>query len=190
MDAFESLVASLLEREGFWVRSCVRVELSKEDKRFIGRPSSPRWELDLVAYKGGTNELRLVECKSYLDSRGVTVSAVDGSDQRYAPRFKLFNEAPLREVIFRRLASQMREQGSTLPDPQVTLCLVAGKIASDHDRQLLREHFDKNGWLLWDDEWLRNALEKIACGGYENQIADVVAKIIHRGRKKTRSARV
>jgi hypothetical protein len=100
MDAFESLIASLLEREGFWVRSGVKVELTKEEKRIIGRPSSPRWELDLVAYKGGINELRVVECKSYLDSRGVSIQAVDGSDDRYASRFKLFKELPFAKLFF------------------------------------------------------------------------------------------
>jgi hypothetical protein len=49
MDSFESLVASILEREGFWVRSNFKVDLTKEEKRTIGRPSSPRWEIDLLA---------------------------------------------------------------------------------------------------------------------------------------------
>lgn len=184
MDALESLVASLLEREGFWVRSCVKVELTKEEKCIIGRPSSPRWELDLVAYKGGTNELRVVECKSYLDSRGVSFAGFDGSDERYASRFKLFNEGQLRQVVFQRLVAQMSDEGRIALNPHVTLCLVAGKIASDHDRDLLRRHFEKNEWLLWDDEWLRKRLKKIADGGYENDVTDVVAKIIlrsHRG---------
>ena len=75
MDSFESVIASLLERDGFWVRSSVKVELSKAEKRFIGRASSPRWELDLVAFKGKTNELWIVECKSFLDSRGVDIRA-------------------------------------------------------------------------------------------------------------------
>ena len=75
MNSFESLVGMLLEREGFWVRHSVKVNLTKEEKRNIGRPSSPRWELDLVAYKGATNELKIVECKSYLDSVGVSLAS-------------------------------------------------------------------------------------------------------------------
>jgi Holliday junction resolvase len=37
----------------------------------IGRPSSPRWDIDIIAYKGAINEVLVVECKSYLDSRSV-----------------------------------------------------------------------------------------------------------------------
>ncbi|MFH1923025.1 MAG: hypothetical protein ABIP48_24440, partial [Planctomycetota bacterium] len=61
MDAFESVIASILDRQGFWTRTEVKVELTKQEKRDIGRPSSPRWEIDVVAYQPGTNELRVVE---------------------------------------------------------------------------------------------------------------------------------
>ncbi|HEY0160965.1 MAG TPA: helix-turn-helix domain-containing protein [Thermoanaerobaculia bacterium] len=57
MDAFEQLVATVLDRNGYWVRTSVKVALTPEEKREIGRPSSPRWELDVVAYCGLTNEL-------------------------------------------------------------------------------------------------------------------------------------
>ena len=76
MDAFEQLVSEILWMEGYWVRTSVKVELTKEEKRLIGRHSSPRWELDIcmMAYKGGENLLRVVECKSYIDSTGVRIS--------------------------------------------------------------------------------------------------------------------
>ncbi len=45
MDAFEQLVAEILWMEGYWVRTSVKVQLTKEEKRQIGRHSSPRWEL-------------------------------------------------------------------------------------------------------------------------------------------------
>jgi hypothetical protein len=51
MDSFEQVVAEILWREGYWVRTSVKVELTKEEKREIDLPSSPRWELDVVAYK-------------------------------------------------------------------------------------------------------------------------------------------
>lgn len=72
--AFEQLVSEILWMEGYWVRTSVKVELTKEEKRLIGRHSSPRWELDIVAYNGRDNLLRVVECKSYFDSVGATVS--------------------------------------------------------------------------------------------------------------------
>ena len=181
MDAFESLVTMLLEREGFWVRSSFKVELTKEEKRQIGRHSSPRWELDLVAYKGATNELRIVECKSYLDSRGVSIAAFDGKNPDFAARFKLFNEPKLQQVVFDRLVAQLVKRGSIAPDPKLSLCLVAGKIVTNTDRKKLKAHFAARGWLLWDDVWLSEALHSVAAGGYENEIAAVVAKLLLRG---------
>ena len=77
MDAFEQLVSEILWMDGYWVRTSVKVDLTKEEKVLIGRPSSPRWELDIVAYSGRDNLLRVVECKSYLDSRGVALQFAD-----------------------------------------------------------------------------------------------------------------
>jgi len=51
MDAFEQVVEEILWREGYWVRTSVKVELTREEKIAIELPSSPRWELDVVAYK-------------------------------------------------------------------------------------------------------------------------------------------
>jgi hypothetical protein len=101
MDAFEELVAESLWMDGHWVRTSVKVELTKEEKRAIGRPSSPRWELDIVAYNGRDNLLRVVECKSYLDSLGVQAKGFDAESEN-ASRYKLFNDALLREIVFRR----------------------------------------------------------------------------------------
>jgi len=35
--------------------------------------------------------------------------------------------------------------------------------------------------LLLDDEWLRAGLRETAAGGYENDVASVVAKLLHVG---------
>jgi len=79
MDAFEQLVSEIIWMDGYWVRTSVKVELTKKEKKAIRRPSSPPWELDIVAYSGRDNLLRVVECESYLDSRGVALRAFDGS---------------------------------------------------------------------------------------------------------------
>lgn len=39
MDAFEQVVGEILWREDYWVRTSVKVELTKEDKRAIDLPS-------------------------------------------------------------------------------------------------------------------------------------------------------
>ena len=126
VDAFEALVGMLLERQGYWIRSGVKVELSKEEKRQIGKFSSPRWELDIVAYKGSDNSLLVVECKSFLDSRGVTAAALAGPAEGRKDRYKLFRDRRLRDVIFRRLKTQLIDAGFCGPSPKTTLCLVAG----------------------------------------------------------------
>jgi hypothetical protein len=105
MDAFEQVVSEILWLEGYWVRTSVKVNLSNDEKRQIGRPSSPRWELDIVGYRGRDNSLQVVECKSFLDSPGVRASAFDGSNLKDAERYKLFNDSELRSIVFGRLSS-------------------------------------------------------------------------------------
>ena len=122
MDAFESIISTLLAREGFWVRTSYKVELTKPDKREIGRPSSPRWEIDVLAYRPQDNVLQIVECKSYLDSRGVTFKGLD-PDTGGSSRYKLFNEPNTRKVVFRRLVQQLSAAKSIRPDPDIKLCL-------------------------------------------------------------------
>jgi hypothetical protein len=180
MDSFESVVATILERDGYWVKSTFKVELTKEEKREIGRPSSPRWELDLVAYKGSTNELLVVECKSYLDSPGVRCRAVDGSNHSEAKRYKLFNDDTLRRVVFSRLSKQLENSGACAQSPILMLALAAGKIATEDDRIKLQQYFDTKGWILFDSIWLKDRLKKISKDSYENAVASVVAKLLLR----------
>lgn len=182
MDSFEQVVAEILWRQGYWVQTSFKVELTKEEKRTIELPSAPRWELDVVAYKVSTNTLLAVECKSYLDSPGVKAHAFDGTNEKAAKRFKLFNRAIVRKIVFSRLQMQLVEAGLCLPDPIVTLCLACGRIATDKDRLALKAHFANEKWQLWDETWLRECLQHMSDGGYENQVSAVVAKLLLRGR--------
>lgn len=184
MDSFETLVGSLLTKEGYWVRSSVKVELTADEKQKIGRPSSPRWELDLVAYKAKSNELLVVECKSFLDSPGVRARGLDGTDTTEAKRYKLFNDPVLRKTVLGRLVKQLISSGSCLSSPSVTLCLAAGKVAGEPDREKIRKLFDRNGWKFFDDSWLREKLLTVSDSSYENEIASVVAKILLRGQSR------
>lgn len=179
MDAFEQVVASILQRRGYWTQISVKVELTKEEKKAIGRPSSPRWELDIVGYRGQTNEIIVVECKSYLDSYGVRLTAFDGRDPEGARRYKLFTEESLRTVVVDRMVAQLVERGFCAPCPSVKLCLAAGKIYGNE--QDLAAHFESNGWLLWTPDYLRGELKALSESGYENTIAAVVAKMLLRG---------
>ncbi len=182
MDAFEQLVSEILWMSGFWVRTSVKVELTKEEKRLIGRHSAPRWELDIVGYSARDNVLRVVECKSYMDSTGVRASAFDGSNPDHATRYKLFNEPELRRVVFNRLCLQFTEAGACREGAQVRLALACGKIRNETDRAAIRAHFEAQGWDLWDEPWLREHLQRMADQGYENQVSAVVAKLLLRGK--------
>jgi len=186
LDAFESVVAALLERKGYWTRTSVKVDLTKEEKRQIGRPSSPRWEIDVVAYKGSTNSLMAVECKSYLNSPGVRFSAFNGSSESESNRYKLFNDEILRRVVFNRLRMQLVESGFCPEPPKITLCLVAGNIYQD--AKPIHDHFQKNGWELWDVDWLQTELDILSRSGYDNTVVAIVSKLITRNRNKDMKA--
>jgi hypothetical protein len=168
--------------DGYWVRTSVKVDLTKVEKVLIGRPSSPRWELDIVAYSGRDNLLYVVECKSYLDSRGVTLRALDGSDTKSAERFKLFSDDNLRNVVFAHLRQQLAEKGLCAPEAIIKLCLACGRIATYADREGLHKHFAEKGWELWDEPWLRKRLKAMSEGGYENHVSAVVSKLLLRGK--------
>ncbi len=184
MDSFENVVASLLEQDGFWTRPSFKVELTPAEKKLIGRNSSPRWEIDLVAYKGGTNELLIVECKSYLDSGGVNISAFNGKNPKFGNRFKLFTEKGLFPVIKNRLVQQLLNTESCQPNPKVKLLLVAGKIA-EKSRKELNDHFKKNiDWEIWDENKIYEKLTNLSDAGYDNTVASVVSKMLLRRNDK------
>jgi len=178
MDSFEQVVATILDRAGYWVRTSVKVTLTAEEKREIGKPSSPRWELDIVAYSGSRNELLVVECKSYLDSYGVRTTSFEGPKAEQETRYKLFSDARLRRVVLTALEKQLVKQGFCPADMKVTLCLAAGKIYGDPSP--LRTFFKNNDWRLFEPGWLTAELRKLADESYENSVASVVAKLLLR----------
>ena len=178
MDSFEKVVATILDRAGYWVRTSVKVNLTREDKHAIRRPSSPRWELDIVAYSGRENELLVVECKSYLDSAGVRAGSFDGPKAADETRYKLFSDEVLRRVVLTRLEAQLVEQGFCPSGTQARLCLAAGNIHGDPAP--LREFFNAKGWRLFERSWLISGLEALATESYENSVASIVAKLLLR----------
>jgi hypothetical protein len=179
MDAFEAIIAAILQRQGYWTLTGVKVELTKAEKRAIGRHSSPRWEIDIVAYSGRSNSLRVVECKSFLDSPGVECGAFDGTNKDATKRYKLFCEATLRRVVFGRLKKQLEASGFCARGVTATLCLAAGKIRGNET--WLQSHFERKGWVLWGPSFIRGELETMRDMGYENSVAAVVAKLLLRG---------
>ena len=178
MDAFENVVAAALFRQGYWVVNGLKVELTKEEKRRVGRPSMPRAEPDVVAYSPPRRELLVVECKSFLDSGGVLFR-----DEGFGKpnRYKLFTDDAYREVVFDRLKTQLVAAGHVLGDTDVRLALAAGNVDGRTDLAAMRSHFDARGWTLFDPETIRGWLVELSQTGYANDTATVVAKLLLRG---------
>src|SRR5436190_21893483 len=129
-----------------------------------GRPSAPRWELDIVAYSGRENELLVVECKSYLDSAGVRAASFDGPKAAKETRYKLFSDELLRRVVLSRLETQLVEQGFCPAGTKARLCLAAGNIHGDPVP--LRAIFDAKGWKLFERSWFISVLEALEPDSY------------------------
>ncbi len=184
MDAFEQIVSGLFRANGYWTINSYRVSLTREEKAQIGTHSMPRPEIDILAYKGSTNELIWIECKSYLDSPGVGYKCfTDEKDAGYS-RYKVFNKKEYRECISKALIKQTTEKGLTQANPKLSYCLVAGNARSPSERKMTEEYFIQNGWLFYDDRWLKAELEKYAKSAYEDDPVMIVAKIILRGLDK------
>jgi hypothetical protein len=180
MNAFEEIVAGLLRQDGCWTIVGYKVNLSKKGKVELGKPSLPRPEIDILSYKAGENLLLWVECKSYLDSRGVSITAFTGEDERGAQRYKVFNLPEYRRIVTEELIKQVVTSQMVLPNPIVKYCLVAGRIATETDRIKLHQYFEKQSWLLYDDSWIKQQLIKASTGSYEDDIATIVAKLFAR----------
>lgn len=178
MDAFEQIVKIVLEGQGWWVRQGYKVDLTKEEKVAVGRHSSPRWEIDLVAFQPKSNRILIVECKSFLDSFGVRASEFVDSEVPTKGRYKLFNEAKLREVVFSRLKAQLVGEGLVFPNSNISLAIAVGKFRSASDRETLRARFEDRGWQLIDDLQLRKWAMELSERGYEDNVATIVAKLL------------
>lgn len=177
MHAFEHLMADLFRAEGFWTFNGFRVGLTKEDKIAIDRPSSPNWEIDLLAYSGNRNELLVIECKSYLDSRGVCYADFCEKDDRKKDVYKLFNETLLRELVLKRLQEQLEPRGLIPKGTRLQLCLAAAKIRGADEAPLAR-HFEERGWKLFGPSWIRERLMELSSDGYQDQLSSILTKIL------------
>lgn len=55
--------------------------------------------------------------------------------------------------------------------------------ATSHNAPLLAEIFRREDWLLYGPEWLREHLDRVAAGSWENSTAAVVAKLLLRPKR-------
>ncbi|MQY73323.1 MAG: hypothetical protein GH142_06620, partial [Dehalococcoidia bacterium] len=167
MNAFEEIVAKCFEEEGYWVRRSVKVEISKQDKRNLGKPSMPRPEIDLVALNFKKNELLLVEVKSYLDSYGVYFEAVVGKDPKDKERYRLFWNAKYREIISSNLKNQYLTQGLINQRTKINYALAAGNIHYQEDDHKIRDYFSKQPekWILITPRQIKSMIKGLSVKG-------------------------
>ena len=175
MDAFENIVALLLEEKGFWVRQSVKVDITKQDKRDIGLPSMPRPEIDLVALNVKENFLLLIEVKSFLDSPGVRFSGISQKSRRY----RLLTDETFQEIVTERLREGYLAKGLINEKTRLKYALAAGKIYPNEENQV-REFCMKKGWMLISPDDIKTTIRELAEKGWEDNVVTIAAKLILR----------
>lgn len=179
MDYFESIIKTLLEHDGFWVRQSFKVNLTKQEKCDIGKPSIPRPEIDLLAFKPNKKLILVLEAKSFLDSPGVRISDLEKCDEIPEGRYKLFTCDNYRKIVFHRLKEDLIAMGMATSREQLSLGLAAGKVYQKKSLEI-KNFFSKKEWVFWSPEDIKDKVYALASKGYENEPAIITAKILMR----------
>lgn len=179
MDYFEGIVRTLLEREGYWVHQSFKVNLTKKEKRDIGKPSIPRPEIDLVALDHRTNEIIVMEVKSLFDSPGVRAKDLASNHDVPAGGYKLFTCGNYRDIVLARLRQDLLDSGMIDSSTSFRLGLAAGNVYSN-DTANIAAQFAENSWLFWSPGDIKAKVFALAQTSYENEPAIITAKILAR----------
>ncbi|CAG1005997.1 hypothetical protein MTYP_03314 [Methylophilaceae bacterium] len=179
MDNFENIICTLLEADGYWVRRSFKVNVSKVEKRQIGKHSIPRPEIDLLALNFSRNEMLALEAKSFLDSPGVKIAELQEEHEIPSGRYKLFTSDRYRKIVIARLHKDLVDCGMANSKTIITLGLVAGKVYKSHSEEI-RKYMEKRKWLFWSPEDIKQKVIALANLGYENNAAIITAKILTR----------
>tara|TARA_R110002073_G_scaffold165737_1_gene322412 strand:+ start:445 stop:993 length:549 start_codon:yes stop_codon:yes gene_type:complete len=179
VDSFEALVRLLLEKDGHWTRQSEKVNLSKIEKCATGKPSIPRPEIDVVAFRPSDNKIIAMEVKSLLDSPGVKADHLAKEFETTEGNYKLFTCKNYREIVFQRMLHDYRKEGLADANTQIQLGLAAGKIYSK-DEPRLTLLFHERDWLLWSPSLLAKKATALSEIGYENDPFVLLAKLLVR----------
>ena len=180
MEYFEQIVAKLIEKEGKWVKQNVKVDITKEEKKIIGKPSIPRPDIDIVAYNFLTNILEIWEVKSYLDSKGVKYKDLKQEYDIIEGNYKILTSRKYREIITNRLKIDWIKVGLIKEEPRIIYGLAVGKINSQ-DEENIKKYFQNKGWLLKLPKDIYNGIKLLEKEAYENDPFIIASKIIFRG---------
>lgn len=179
MDHFEGIVKLLLEHDGYWVRQSFKVNVTKQEKRDIGKPSIPRPEIDLLAYRPLDGDVVAIEVKSFFDSYGLKPNELFEKYDIPHGRFKMFTCEKYRSIVLSRLRQDLLECGMIKENTKIRLGLAAGNIYQFRTAEI-KEYFDKQNWFFWSPEEIKEKVINLAEKGYENEAAIITAKILMR----------
>lgn len=177
MDYFESIVKTLLEDDGFWTRQSFKIEVSKEDKRLIGKPTIPRPEIDIIAYKPERNEILAVEVKSFIDSSGVRLSCLQEEHEIPEGKYKLFTCKKYREIVFNQLNLDLIKSGLIVEPMKIKLGLAAGNTYRNSEDEI-RNFLSDRDIFFWGPSDIKKRIRRLADKGYENDPIVMVAKLL------------
>jgi hypothetical protein len=179
MDHFEGIISTLLEAEGYWVRRSFKVNVTKEEKRQIGKHSIPRPEIDLLALHFSKNKVVAFEAKSFLDSPGVRLEQLREEHDVPEGRYKLFTSSRYRLIVLSRLRQDLIACSMADAKTEISLGLAAGKVYQDQSAPI-HEFMKRKKWLFWSPEDIKLKVTALAERGYENDPAIITAKILMR----------
>jgi len=179
MDAFENIVAQLLIEDDFWVMTSVRVDLTKEEKKEINKPTTPRPEIDIIAFNLKNNTLFLIEVKSFFDSRGVVFSELQKKSDIQKGRYKLLTSDKYRNIISKRLFEDLNKKGLINTKTKISYGLIAGNVYQNKESEI-KEYFNSKKWLFWGPSEIKSKVIKLSSKGYENNPVTIASKIILR----------
>jgi hypothetical protein len=177
MDAFEVIAGLLLENDKYWVRHSVKVNLTKEEKVKIKKPSTPRPEIDIVAFDTVQNILFLLEAKSFLDSGGVVYEKVVEKNEFPSGRYKILTSEKYQKIIVSRLKTDWIAAGIINKKTKFRFGLVAGNVYQNKEADL-KKYFDDKKWFFWGPADLKQKLIVLSKKGYENSIVTIVTKLM------------
>jgi hypothetical protein len=179
VDHFESLISTLLEAEGYWLRRSFKVNVTKEEKRAIGKHSIPRPEIDILAFRFSENSVIAVEVKSFLDSPGLKLEQLQAEHEVPEGRYKLFTTERYRTIVLARLHQDLVKCGMANAETKVSLGLAVGKVYQKRTEPI-REFMRERNMLFWSPEDIKQKVTALADREYENDPAIMVAKVLLR----------
>ncbi len=179
LDSFEIIVSELLEEDGYWVRCLEKINLTKEEKRKLGKPSMPRPEIDIIALSLSQNTIYLLEVKSFLDSNGVNFEDVVAKGDIFEGRYKLLTSEVYRNSIRQRLQLDWISKGIINSETIISFGLVAGNVYKKREKEL-EAYFQSKDWFFWGPSQIKERILNLSNKGYENNIMVITSKILSR----------